>query len=90
MATLHLSVKKEYFFEMKDFSKIYEYRLRNEYWTKRLVDRDYDEIQIKMGYPRKDDFSKVLHRPYLGYEEQTITHPHFGDDPVDVFAIFVN
>ncbi|MCP3582304.1 hypothetical protein NLN00_23805, partial [Escherichia coli] len=27
---------------------------------------------------------------YDGYEIKTITHPHFGDKPVKVFAIKVN
>lgn len=90
MTTLHLSVKAEYFLQMKECSKLYEYRLRNEYWTKRLVGRHYTEMSIKMGYPSKDDHEKILLRPYRGYEEQTITHPHFGDKPVDVFAILVN
>lgn len=29
------------------------------------------------------------HPPWLGYEEQTITHPFFGDKPVEVYAIRV-
>ncbi|ENN4178965.1 ASCH domain-containing protein, partial [Salmonella enterica subsp. enterica serovar Typhimurium] len=28
--------------------------------------------------------------PYGGYEVKTITHPHFGDEPVKVYAIKVN
>ncbi|HHU1479257.1 TPA: ASCH domain-containing protein, partial [Escherichia coli] len=27
---------------------------------------------------------------YEGYEIKTITHPHFGENPVKVFAIKVN
>lgn len=90
MQTLHLPVKGEYFHQMKSGEKKYEYRLANEYWTKRLVDRDYDELKIKLGYPKSDELDKIITVPYRGYKMQTITHKHFGDKPVDVFAIRVN
>lgn len=44
---------------------------------------------ITKGYPRKDDTSRRLDVKYSGYEIKTITHPHFGDKPVKVFAIKV-
>ena len=87
---LHLPVKGEYFHQMKDGSKSHEYRLRNEHWQKRLVNREYDEVHIKLGYPKREDTSWILVKPWLGYVEETICHPHFGEEPVDVFAIVIN
>ncbi len=90
MTTLHLPVKGEYFHQMKDGIKKFEFRLRNEFWTKRLVGRSYDEVQVKLGYPKKDDTDRIMKVRYRGYEEQTICHPHFGTEPVEVFAIIIN
>ena len=90
MSTLHLPVKGEYFRAIKDGTKKFEYRLQNEHWTKRLVGRSYDEIKIKLGYPKKDDTSRIMTFPYKGFEKQTITHPHFGEEPVEVFAILLS
>lgn len=52
--------------------------------------REYDEVHIKLGYPKSGDTEKILVRPWKGFEEMVITHPHFGDAPVSVFAIKVN
>ncbi|WP_367619200.1 hypothetical protein [Comamonas sp.] len=40
--------------------------------------------------PARDDFARRLSRPWRGYTIKTITHPHFGESPVQVFAIKVN
>lgn len=94
MATLQLAVKGEYFDAMKRGEKTEEYRLVNAYWIKRLMvglkPREYDRLVITRGYPKRDDMSKRIDVPYAGYEVKTITHPHFGDKPVNVFAIKVN
>jgi hypothetical protein len=87
MPTLQLAVMREYFEDMKAGVKLFEFRLRTEYWHKRLVDRSYDTLIITLGYPAKTDLSRRLVMPYNGYEEQTIMHPFFGDEPVDIFAI---
>ncbi|NVD91215.1 ASCH domain-containing protein [Escherichia coli] len=70
-------------------SKI-DYRLCNDYWNKRIMFREYDRLIITKGYPKRDDSSRRIDVPYGGYEIKTITHPHFGDKPVKVFAIKVN
>ena len=87
MADLQLAVKGEYFDAMKRGVKPNEYRLYNDYWIKRLVGRSYDRLIITRGYPRKDDADRRIVVPYDGYDIETITHPHFGADPVKVFAI---
>ncbi|HAO9341577.1 TPA: phage recombination protein Bet [Escherichia coli] len=57
---------------------------------KRIMFREYDRLIITKGYPKRDDSSRRIDVPYDGYEVKTITHPHFGDKPVKVFAIKVN
>lgn len=90
MADLQLAVNGEYFDAMKRGEKTEEYRLVNPYWGRRLFGRDYDRLIITRGYPRKDDESRRLVMPYDGYEIKTITHKHFGPDPVKVYAIKIN
>ena len=87
---LHLNLKGEYFDQIKIGIKKFEFRLFNDYWSKRLIGRRYSTILIKRGYPKKLDVSKIIARPFLGYEIQTIQHEHFGPEPVKVFAITVN
>jgi hypothetical protein len=84
---LHLNVKGIYFDAYVDGTKKEEYRLVTDFWKKRLVDRHYDVIKYKKGYPSSDDESRTKILPYNGYEIKTITHEHFGDEPVEVFAI---
>ena len=89
MTDLILAVKREYFEQIKSGEKTEENRLCNEYWTKRLVDRDlsYRNVVITLGYPKKDDKSRRLTFPYVGWQRKTITHKHFGENPVDVVSI---
>ncbi len=90
MAKLQLAVKGEYFDAMKRGEKTEEYRLVNPYWGNRIFNRWYDTLIITRGYPRKNDETRRLVMPYDGFEVKTITHPHFGPEPVKVFAIKVN
>ncbi|EEQ4617839.1 ASCH domain-containing protein [Escherichia coli] len=90
MANLQLAVKGEYFDAMILGEKTEEYRLCNDYWINRLVNRKYDRLIITKGYPKRDDSSRRIDAPYDGYEIKIITHPHFGDKPIKVFAIKVN
>lgn len=89
MTTLHLSLKGEYFDAIAAGTKVFEFRLMTPYWRKRLEGRSYDAIELAKGYPARGDAARRLRLPWRGYEVQTITHPHFGDDPVEVFAIHV-
>ncbi|WP_148716453.1 ASCH domain-containing protein [Chitinolyticbacter meiyuanensis] len=90
MTTLVLPLKAIYFNQIKDGTKDEEYRLMTPYWCKRLEDRTYDRIVLQLGYPAQSDLARRLVRPWRGYTIKTITHPHFGPDPVGVFAIKVN
>ena len=50
MANLQLAVKGEYFDAMIRGEKTEEYRLFNDYWNKRLVNRKYDRLIITRGF----------------------------------------
>lgn len=89
MSTLYLPIKGEYFDQIKAGTKPEEFRLANDYWRKRLVGRTYDRIELTRGYPKRGDTERRLVLPYRGYRLTTITHPHFGDQSVEVFAINV-
>jgi hypothetical protein len=97
MTKLQLAVKREYFLAMKSGDKVEEYREANEYWEKKLHDlvdgilkpRTFDSVVITDGYPKGGDPERTLVFDWRGFTRKTITHPHFGPDPVEVFAIDV-
>lgn len=89
MTDLILHVKGEYFHQIDCGEKPEEYRLQTPYWQNRLVGREYKRVLIYRGYPPRGDISRRIIRPWRGYIERTITHPHFGAGPVRVFAIKV-
>lgn len=91
MTALHLPLKREYFEAIRDGTKTEEYRLCTPYWQKRLYSPfgSYDQIILTLGYPARDDAARRLVRPWRGYTIKTITHPHFGTEPVQVYAIDV-
>ena len=86
---LVLPLKAEYFNEIKSGKKTEEYRLCNDYWEKRLEHRHYSRVVLMLGYPKKSDSEKRIIKPYRGFVKRTITHPHFGTKPVQVYAIAV-
>lgn len=90
MKVLHLNLKSEYFDQIKSGEKVEEFRLITPFWSKRLDGRRYDRIEIAKGYPPKGDPERRISRPWRGVRKTTITHPHFGPDPVEVYAILVN
>jgi hypothetical protein len=87
---LVLHLKGEYFDQIASGEKLEEYRLRTPYWKRRLENRVYRWIDILRGYPKKGEHDKCMRRPWRGVSVKTITHPHFGPEPVEVFAILVN
>jgi hypothetical protein len=89
MADLHLNLKGEYFDQIKAGTKLFEYRLASK-WGKRLQGKVFDRVFIKRGYPKAGDAERIVERPWRGFTRETITHPHFGEAPVEVLAIRVN
>lgn len=84
---LRLAVRRIYFEEIQAGTKTHELRLHNAYWSKRLIGRSYDTIEITLGYPRRDDASRRLSFPWDGFSVCSILHPEFGAVPVTVFKI---
>lgn len=90
MRILTLHLKAEYWHAIAKGEKTEEYRKANDYWERRLRGPEYDEIHLKLGYPKRGDESKTIRRKWAGYPPQKrITHPHFGEKPVSVYAIDV-
>ena len=89
MKTLTLPVKGVYFHQIKDGAKLEEYRLCTPYWKKRLDGKTYDRIVLTLGYPKQTADDRRLTRAWAGWTIKTITHPHFGAAPVQVYAIDV-
>jgi hypothetical protein len=86
---LHLHVKTEYFNAIKSGEKTHEFRLANDYWTKRLnYTRWYSGVVIYNAY--KPGSENRMEFPYVAPEIITRTHPHFGPHPVMVYAIPLN
>lgn len=87
--TLHLPLKRRYFEQIRDGSKAEEYRLCTPFWRKRLEGKAFDRIVLTLGYPPTTDAARRLELPWRGCSIKTITQPHFGASPVQVFAIDV-
>lgn len=85
--TLIVNVKKVYFEQIRDRVKPYEYRLDNPYWQKRLQDKEFDILEVRCGYPKNGDKERIIRRKWMGFVKMTITHEHFGNEPVKVFAM---
>ena len=89
---LTIPVKGVYFDQIKSGEKLEEYRLVTTYWIKRLRNRVYDAVVLTRGYPKGGgvEGETRLTRQYRGEIIRMITHPHFGNDPVMVYAIDVS
>lgn len=89
MSDLILPLKGVYFDEIRNGVKVEEFRLVTDYWRKRLEHRHYDRVVLMRGYPRADDHTRRIVKPWRGYTRRWICHPHFGPQSVEVFAIRV-
>jgi hypothetical protein len=90
MSDLVLPLKAVYFHQIAAGTKPEEFRLCTPYWRRRLEGRNFDRVVLTLGYPPARDTARRLVLPWRGYRETTITHPHFGPEPVAVFAIDVS
>ena len=87
MTVLTLRVKGESFKQIREGIKKEEFRAVTPYWTKRLLDREYDKVAIIWGYPKKPDASRRLEFKWEPVALKTIKHKHFGPKAVDVYSI---
>ena len=90
MKTLTIPLTWEYFDQIRREVKDEEFRLNSAYWRSRLVDKEFDDICLMWGYPKRGDMTKRIIRPWRGFRMRTLIHKHFGPNPVEVFAIKVN
>jgi len=90
MADLHLALKGEYFDQIKAGTKTEEYRMACYFWKIRIEKPGIDRLILTRGYPRRTDWSRRLELPWRGYTIKTIVHPHFGNVPIEVYAINVS
>ena len=70
--TLYLIVIKEVWDRIVSGSKVVEYREVTDYWTKRILNRDYKYMRITNGYGNKT-------RPYRLYKYVGATRVMVGD-----------
>lgn len=89
MAYLVLNLKACYFDQIKNGTKLEEFRLRTPYWDKRLRDKTFEGIILRSGYPKAGDPEKELQLPWRGYREIDLEHEHFGEGVKKVYAIAV-
>jgi hypothetical protein len=90
VTTLTLPMKGVYFDQIAAGQKPEEYRQATAYWRRRLEGRSFDRIVLTRGYPKGTDHDRILVLPWRGLRLTTITHEHFGPNPVEVFAINVS
>lgn len=77
----------EYFDQCKAGTKKIEYRLRTAYWKSRVENPDLKRIEMRKGRSAcKGDLRNLVFE-WNGYTETIITHPLFGENPVEVYAI---
>ena len=86
---LILPLKKRWFLDIQAGVKPFEYRLDTPYWQKRLVGKSYKNVIFTLGYPRRDDASRRIIKPWLGYEMQTVLSEEWSNKPMRCFAIHV-
>lgn len=91
---LILNLKREYWEHIRDGEKVEEFRLIKPYWEKRLrgaVNKvfSFDEVHFKLGYPERDDESRILKRKWAGVYVRPVIHKEFGAGPIPCFCIRV-
>ena len=82
MVDLILPLTADYFRQIAAGTKPKEFRLCTPYWRKRLEGRIFERVVLTLGYPAADEHARRLVLPWRGYRIATITHPHFGEQPV--------
>jgi len=81
---LFLILHKKWFDEIKAGKKKKEFREMTEYWRRRIEGREYSCIIFQNGYAKNAPRVKVQ---YKGYSIAQLTHEHFKNKPVTVYAL---
>lgn len=87
---LYLPVKGRWFLDIQNGIKPFEYRLYNDYWCRRLIGKTFDRIVITHGYPKRDDMSRRIIKPWADYEIQTVVSEEWDNIPQTCFAIRIS
>lgn len=90
LRVLRLNLKKKYWVQIQTGAKNEEYREQTEYWDARLCGRDYDEVWLLCGYPKRNDEGRLIRVRWRGAVQDRITHEEFGPRPVYVYRIDVS
>ena len=83
---LHLHVKKKYWRQVRDGSKVEEYRRFNLKLLKRLL-IGYDFIHYHLGYTSKKQKERTMIFKWNGFYDAKIKHEIFGNRYAHVFVI---
>ncbi|WP_200882990.1 ASCH domain-containing protein [Cellvibrio mixtus] len=86
---LILPLKRKWFEQIQQGIKPFEYRLKTEYWRRRLEGKSYTNVIFTLGYPRRNDETRRIKKPYAGYEIQTVICDEWSNQPQEVYAIHV-
>ncbi len=65
---LHLNCRKVSWDAIYNGTKVKLFRRYNDFWTKRIVDKDYNFIYVKMGYPKEGEHNKIMIFKWDGYD----------------------
>lgn len=89
MRILRLHLRRKWWDQIRDGKKTVELRRATDYWRKRLIGREYDEIYLCLGYPKAGDESHILRRKWRLVAKEVVLHEEFGSKPIEVFVIDV-
>ena len=65
---LHLNCRKVSWDAILNGTKLKLFRRYNDFWKKRIENKEYDLIYVKMGYPKSDDYSRIMIFKWEGYD----------------------
>ena len=89
MSDLVLNVRERWFRDIESGVKTEEYRELKPYWAKRLEGKTYDNVIIRLGYPKKGDSERQIVFPWTGYQIKHVISDEFGGEEKSVFAIYL-
>ncbi len=75
---LILHVQRKYFEQIRSGEKKEEYRAYNKYYRKRIFGKQFQNIIIVWGYPKKFTKENSIIFPYREYRITRIDHEMFG------------
>ena len=65
----------------------WNFRLRTDYWKKRIEGREYSWVEFTLGYPRRGDSSRRIRVPYRGARVMSVRSEEWDNRLEEVYAI---